>query len=229
MLLKEDAHGKWLEFIQLQRLPVKHAVSLACSPFDPNLYHSRFDLEASYVSAKQVHGNDVRYVSHPESGLVGDALVTDCPHLTLGVRHADCQAALLYDPIAHRLAVVHSGWKGSVLNVYGRTVEKMAALGSKPENLLVCIGPSLSPESAQFLNYKTELPESFWRYQIKPFYFDFWAISRSQLEEAGVLPSHIEFAEEDTLTNPERFHSNRYNGTKLRMTTAGTLDVKLPS
>ena len=116
----------------------------------------------------------------------------------------------MYDKKQKAIAIAHSGWRGSTLNIYKKTIETMKKrYHSKPEDILVCISPSLGPDSAEFQNYKTELPESFWQFQIQPYYFDFWKISRWQLEEAGILPHHIEIAGMDTLSNPTDFFSHR--------------------
>jgi YfiH family protein len=125
------------------------------------------------------------------------------------ITHADCQATIIYDPVVHVVANVHSGWRGSVQNIYQKTVDYLKQQhGCKAENLLACIGPSLGPNSSEFINFKTELPETFLDFQVKPFYFDFWAISRWQLKCAGLLDHHIECAQIDTKQD-SRFFSHR--------------------
>ena len=71
------------------------------------------------------------------------------------------------------------------------------------------ISPSLGPQSAEFTHYRHELPESFWAFQINPNYFNFWEISRWQLETEGILPHHIQIAEIDTRSTPEDYFSYR--------------------
>ncbi len=162
-----------------------------------------------YTNLYQKHSSHV-VEANPNSKGEGDGLITDRFDLGLLVLHADCQAAIFYDPIHHALANVHAGWRGSVANIYKKTVERMKVrYGSRPEELLVGISPSLGPMAAEFRNYRTELPKSFWPYQVKPTYFDFWEISRQQLTEAGVLPHHIEIAELCTYSNPEECFSYR--------------------
>lgn len=161
------------------------------------------------VSIHQCHGARIieATLEHEEKG---DALTTDQPDLGLLITHADCQAAIFYDPVQHALAVVHCGWRGSVQNVYRKTVEWMKQrYGSQSENLLVGISPSLGPKAAEFRLFQSELPEIFWPFQVKPTYFDFWEISRWQLKESGVLPHHIEIAGICTLSNPHDFFSYR--------------------
>lgn len=170
-----------------------------------------FDLE-HLVSATQVHGNQLEEISLDSINLnrTCDGLTTNIPDIGLMVLHADCQAAIFYDPINHALANVHSGWRGSVQNIYQESILKMNNLyGTDPRNLHVAISPSLGPEKAEFINYKVELPKAFWDFQEKPYHFNFWEISRMQLQKCGVLPHHIEIAEICTYSNPKDYFSYR--------------------
>lgn len=151
------------------------------------------------VSAKQVHGDsilnvnwlpvaDVEYADH-------DALMTNIPDLGLMIQQADCQAVMLYDPEHGAVANIHSGWRGSVQNIIAKTVAAMtAAYGTRPASLFAAISPSLGPCCGEFVNYQQELPPAFHGYQAQPNYFDFWAISRDQLRDCGVMIEHIEIA-----------------------------------
>ena len=140
-----------------------------------------------------------------------DALITSDPGVGLMVSLGDCQGVLLYDPETGALGVVHSGWRGSVRNVLGRTVERMVEeFNVRPSDLLAGIGPSLGPCCAEFINYKTELPESFHDYR-HGLYFDFWAISRDQLTAAGLRPDRIEVSGICTKCGTEGFFSYRRN------------------
>ena len=139
-----------------------------------------------------------------------DGIATTQEELALVITHADCQAALFYDPVAKALANIHSGWRGSVLNIYGNAIRFMQErFGTKPENLFVGISPSLGPEDAEFIHFKKELPNHFWPFQIKENYFDFWDISKTQLQEAGVPESQIQIAGISTVKEKEDFFSYR--------------------
>lgn len=164
---------------------------------------------SGYVNLYQKHSDRV-VEAKPSFKEEGDSLITDLPDLGLLILHADCQAAIFYDPVHHTLANVHAGWRGSAANIYAKTIERMKIrYGTRPENLLVGISPSLGPSAAEFRNYRDELPQSFWPYQVKPTYFDFWEISRVQLREAGVLPHHIEIAGLCTHAHAQDFFSYR--------------------
>jgi polyphenol oxidase len=178
------------------------------------------------VTGTQVHGDMVHKVIIPEDYEAADvdSLITEIPEVALMIKHADCQAAIFYDPVVKALGCAHAGWKGSTLNIYKKEILSMEkAFGCKPENLLVAISPSLGPDSSEFKNYKEELPQTFWDFQVKPLYFDFWKISKWQLEEAGILPSHIQIAQMDTYTNEKDFFSFRRNNRTGRQATVAFL------
>ena len=169
-------------------------------------------LQVSHLhSACQKHGTTVVYIEKPmQQPPLADALMTAQAGEALMVKHADCQAAIFFDPIQKAIATVHCGWRGNVHNIYAVTLLEMREkMGVHLENVLVGISPSLGPEKAEFIHYREEFPESFWPYQVKPYHFDLWAIARMQLEEAGILPHHIEIASLCTYSHPEDFFSYR--------------------
>jgi polyphenol oxidase len=164
-----------------------------------------------FSACYQVHGNAVAWVKKTSEPIGEcDALIAQEINLALMIKHADCQAAIIYDPVHRSFANVHAGWRGNVKNIYRAAVQKMReAFGSKPQDLLVGVSPSLGPDHSEFINYRTEFPEEFWGYQVRPEYFDLWAIARHQLEECGILPHHIEIASICTYSNGEDFFSYR--------------------
>ena len=164
------------------------------------------------VWASQAHQDHVEIVNSKNlsQSFVCDGFITGEAGITLLIKHADCQAALFFDPVQKVIANVHSGWKGSVLNIYKKTIQKMKDIfGCSPENIIVCISPSLSPKHAEFIHYQKELPKSFWKYRDAQKHFNFWKISEDQLIEAGILKNHIEIAELCTYENHNDFFSYR--------------------
>lgn len=158
------------------------------------------------------HGKEIALVDAKSPEIIPDrdGLICATPGMTLMMTHADCQIAFIYDPIHHAIANVHAGWRGSAQNIFAAAIEKMKLqFGSNPADLLVCISPSLGPYEAEFMHYRHELPEEFWTFQVRPTYFDFWAISEFQLQNAGILPHHIEIARLSTYSNPHDYFSHR--------------------
>jgi YfiH family protein len=165
------------------------------------------------VSANQVHGDQVIIAEDilQDIEFTGfDSLITSQRGVGLLIQQADCQAVLLHDSVQQVIAAVHSGWRGSTLDITGRTVSMMEKqYGVQPADLRAVISPSLGPCCAQFTNYRLELPKSFHSMQVKPGYFDFWEITRNQLIEAGLCGENIETAEICTMCSSDFFSYRR--------------------
>lgn len=111
------------------------------------------------------------------------------------------------------VANVHSGWRGSIANIIGHTLDAMKKnFGSDPAHVVAGIGPSLGPCCAEFVNYKEEIPEPFWKYRNDRRHFDFWAVSRDQLCEAGVCAENIHISGLCTRCRTDLFFSYRAEG-----------------
>ncbi len=152
---------------------------------------------------------------------IGDALVTDIPDLTLVIQVADCQPVLLVDPIKKVVAAIHSGWKGSIRNIIGKSVDAMQAnFGSDPVDILAGIGPSLGPDCSEFTNYTREIPEHLWSYKDEKDHFDFWRISQDQLMSKGVPQKNITLAGICTKCCAGTFFSYRADRTTGRFAAA---------
>ena len=171
---------------------------------------------AQPVFLRQVHGDKVAVIDDStgqgEDGVIGeaDAVVTDRPGLLLTVLVADCQPVMLFDPVRSVVANVHSGWRGSLVNIIGRTVAVMSErFDCQPADIFAGIGPSLGPCCAEFVNFKREIPEYLWSYRVSEHHFDFWAVSRDQMVAAGLLPGHIEVAGVCTRCRNDLFFSYR--------------------
>jgi copper oxidase (laccase) domain-containing protein len=92
------------------------------------------------------------------------------------------------------VAVTHCGWRGSVANILSKVVVRMKEeFGCKECNLLACIGPSLGPCCAEFVDHKTIFPECFQVVRVNSTAnFDLKAISRRQLLSAGLRQENIQ-------------------------------------
>jgi YfiH family protein len=126
------------------------------------------------------------------------------------VQVADCQAILLYDPIRRVVGNVHSGWRGSIRNIVDRTVKKMIAeFSCVPREMVAAVGPSLGPCCAEFIHFRDEIPEPFWKYKDESDHFDFWAITRDQLSAAGLSEKNIHISQMCTKCRGDLFYSYR--------------------
>jgi YfiH family protein len=178
------------------------------------------------VFLSQVHGDDIHIIpkgqvnpdecwnpvtADTKSPITADGVITDEPGLGLVIQVADCQAVILYDPAKQVAANVHSGWRGSVADILGKTIARMASeFGCRPDTILAGISPSLGPCCAEFVNFRKELPKGFHRYKMagRPV-FDFWRASADQLTARGILQDHIRCMQVCTVCRTDRFFSFR--------------------
>lgn len=170
------------------------------------------------VSLGQVHGNEILTLVTENKGIEleefpgYDAVISNLPGVALLIQQADCQAVLLHDPVKKAIAAIHCGWRGSVVGIIAKTIANMAgSYGSDPVHLHAVISPSLGPCCAEFVNFKQELPA--WMHAFEPAdkkaHFDFWAISRKQLADAGVQSAQIETMGICTRCNRDYFSFRR--------------------
>ena len=74
-----------------------------------------------FITAEQIHGNEVAVIDRPlvaDQCCAGvDGLVTNERGLSLGIYVADCCAIFLVDPVKRSIGLVHSGRKGTKLEI----------------------------------------------------------------------------------------------------------------
>jgi hypothetical protein len=105
---------------------------------------------APFVTGEQVHGAAVAIIGKPLSSDrcfdQVDGLITNQPSVSLGIYVADCCAVFLVDPIARAIALVHSGRRGTELDVTTNAIAKMQEnFGSRPADLIVQLSPCIRP------------------------------------------------------------------------------------
>ena len=145
--------------------------------------------QSSVVIQKQVHEDRSAYVEAPESLDCTDAAYTDRPNVFLTVSAADCVPVLFADTEKRIVGVIHAGWKGTLKNIAGNTIEKIKKQFSiDGSNIIAVIGPSISAK-----NYEVskELADQFdpqfvlKNGYVKP-HLDLWQANVVQLKNADV-------------------------------------------
>ena len=198
------------------------------------------------VCSDQTHTNYVRVVTEADRGKGFDrekdyhdvdGLVTNVPGLVLVTYYADCVPLFFADPVHRAVGLSHSGWKGTVHRMGQKTIEAMGeAFGTKPEDLRVCIGPSICRDCYEVSEdvadaFKEEFGAEIsqddstscysWngksilmnkgngKYQL-----DLWGANRLVLLDAGILPEHLAVTNVCTKCNPDLLYSHRVMGDK---------------
>ncbi len=105
------------------------------------------------VFSNQVHSNKIRVVNEKdrgkgivkESDIIGyDGLVTNKKDVALATFYADCVPVFFFDPINVVIALAHSGWRGTLMEIAGETVKTMVSVyGCNPVDIKTVIGPSI--------------------------------------------------------------------------------------
>ncbi len=106
---------------------------------------AHFDVAQHEVCAlRQVHSKTVVEGKAGWFGSEADGAVTDCPERLLVISVADCLAVLVHDPRRNAVGAAHAGWRGTVAKIVVELVGQLhGRFGSRPEDLLVAIGPGI--------------------------------------------------------------------------------------
>ncbi len=181
------------------------------------------------LRVKQVHGNVVRVVTREGVTAAttsekpdGDAIVSNAPGLVLAVVVADCVPILLADRDGGAVAAIHAGWRGTCAGIATAAVETMRrTFGTRPENLVAAIGPSIGPEDyvvgeapveafAAAGHDRASLARWFRRAPAADgWLLDLWRANQDQLERTGVGPGSIFNAGVSTVAHPDWLESFR--------------------
>lgn len=151
----------------------------------------------------------------------GDYLLTDLEHVGIGVMTADCLPIVFYDSVHHAIAVIHAGWRGSVLGIAVKTLESMQErYGTKPEDIEVFFGPSALVccyEVSQDFQSHLEGFSSMNKQQVlierdNKLFFDVPLFNRLQLQAAGIRRDAINTCYNLCTMCDLSFYSHRRDG-----------------
>jgi polyphenol oxidase len=191
--------------VELDQIPwLRHGFGTRLSPEWPAV--------SDLATARQIHSDRVLLVESPGPQGEGDALICNRPGVSLGIRTADCLPILIADPRSRAVAAVHAGWRGVVSEIAPKAIQQMRQqFGSKPENLVVAIGPGIGPccfevgpeVAVQFASYFPELDLS-GRAKV-----DLVETTCRQLGRYGVTMGQIGTANLCSYCNPGLFESYR--------------------
>jgi len=165
----------------------------------------------------QVHSAVVRRVEKAGRYEACDALVTNIRGLFLAITVADCLPILLYDPLMHAVAAVHSGWRGSkgriLLNAL-TILEK--EFGSGRNDIVVFIGPGAGGCCYEVgEEVATQFPsECIVRERGRKLRLDLKLFNKNMLLENGIEQRNVEVSPLCTICAPGLFHSYRRDGSR---------------
>jgi YfiH family protein len=140
-------------------------------------------------STNQMHSDNIIILRAAENysvPLEADAFITNERNMVCYVRTADCVPILMYDPVQKVIGAVHSGWRGTLLKLAAKAVDKFETdFGSRREDIVAAIGPAIGGECYEVGD---EVIQKFREagFTAGNRHLDLKEINRSILQEAGI-------------------------------------------
>ncbi len=186
------------------------------------------------VWTRQVHKDRIINVTEEDrgKGLFSDreaegydGIITNCKDVVLTGFSADCVLIFFYDPVRQVIAISHSGWRGTVLSVGAKTVDKMVSdYGCRRRDIICGIAPAIGKCCFQVDRPVVDEFEKAFDW-CRPFiradeenegkyYIDLQGINEEILVGAGIVRDNIENSRICTKCSPDMFFSHRLMGDK---------------
>ena len=180
------------------------------------LFFESLGIKMSRVTQSyQVHKDKILKVTRSKVYEGYDALITENSNTFLSVTVADCTPILIYDAKNQAVAAVHAGWKGTVLDITAKTVQRMRdEFKTNPKDCYVYVGTCIDENSfevgedvAAMFTYDVKRLDKSGR---KPkFYVDLKKANVTQLLKCGVPENQIEVSSFSTVLNNDTYFSHR--------------------
>jgi YfiH family protein len=160
---------------------------------------------------KQVHSDNIRIMTLKDNvNDESDGMITNEKQFILSISIADCAAVLMYDPVNEVICGVHSGWKGTQLNITSKAINILIdKFSTNPNDLQVYVSPcaggtqyEVGPEFADIF------PNSILKISNNKYLFDNKKEIKSQLLKSGVNELNLEISDICTISD-NNFHSFR--------------------
>ncbi len=178
-------------------------------------FYNELGLTTNAVATqRQIHSDIVNIVD--KSGIAGesDALITNKKGLGLAISSADCTPIFIYDKYNSVIAGVHSGWRGTQKKILEKTLTTLEAnFGSKAEDLIVFIGPSISQKKYEIGKEVAEVFDKKYIAQIDGCTcLDVAQVNKDILINFGVIEKNIEVSSLCSFEEKDLLHSYRRDG-----------------
>jgi len=183
--------------------------------------------QGSLVRAGLVHGNRICRVTGGDLRRSNrfwqevrikncDGLITDGRGIWLAITVADCLPILLWDDDNRVVGAVHSGWRGTLVEIARRAVKKIKdEFEIGPRKLNAFLGPSIGPccfevQENVWSSFKKRFPNfKMFRKEGDRKYLDLREANLRQLTGAGILKRKIEVNDSCTACQRKEFFSRR--------------------
>ncbi len=179
-----------------------------------NRYNLHKTVNCPMSELAQVHGDTIIFEPKATThdtllNIEADGQATSRTEHALMIKTADCQPILFTHIDGTHIMALHVGWRGNRINFIGSAIARFCSrYNLHPQELLAVRGPSLG--LAEFINFNLEWGDNFkqW-FDTNTQSMNLWALTRHQLQHAGILPQHIFSLDLCTATLNELFFSHR--------------------
>lgn len=182
---------------------------------------------------KQVHGDQIVKVTpsrKPQGDSCADALISSVPGTALGIFTADCIPLFIWDRRLSVVGIAHAGWRGVHQGIARKMVHAFRQnYASRFEDLRAVVGPGIrgccyevgsefSEVFPEFYAPAERIADEYPDSVSSKGYLDLGKVIASDLEGAGLPPSHLTDLGWCTCCMKESFFSyRREKGTQERM------------
>lgn len=164
---------------------------------------------------KQVHGTNVEIIEGNKTYKDTDGIIGGVGDLLI-IRTADCFPILLYDDKMQKIALIHSGWRGTLNKISEQALLKMKLLGSNIRDIKVYVGAGISKEAFEVrrdvidILHKnfSNIKDVYRRVSKEKYLLDIKEVLIRNLLANGIKEKNIYVSNYCTYTNP-LFHSYR--------------------
>ncbi|HQH83353.1 MAG TPA: peptidoglycan editing factor PgeF [Syntrophorhabdus sp.] len=146
--MTKNADWSFFRVPELEEKGIVHGFCTGGTPWDllsSKIKHDFLDafLLKDAVVLTQEHGSDVHVVCNGEMPHSGDGLIILEKNVAGIIKTADCLPVILCDALYPMVSIVHAGWRGTVKNIVGKAVLSMVEYGSRTQNIVALLGPSI--------------------------------------------------------------------------------------
>jgi len=166
------------------------------------------------IFQKQVHEDRIDIITDNYQMVERDGMISNIKGIVLNINIADCCAVLFHDPVNNAVGAVHSGWRGTKLNISSKAIAMMVQeFSSDPTDMKVYLSPCASVKKYETgQEFKEYFPDSVIQSDGK-YYFDNHKEIKNQLIQSEINSDNIEVSDVCTISNTD-YHSFRRDGNK---------------
>ncbi len=217
MIWRKSGKIEWLESDQLSSIGVKHGWfsrqgGLSKGSFESlNIKHGMSDPQENVAANRELalaalglKSENMVFIRHEFKDKIldvekekpstqqdyfsADAVFSTDSKVVLAQGIADCGTIIISDKNAKILALVHSGWQPTRLNIVEKVVQKFISSGFQPDQLLASLGPMACGKCYEFGPEARQLFEGKYITQKgDQLFLDVRAKIHDQLKDSGVL------------------------------------------